>query len=323
MENLGPPNDRAMRVASLTAVLTIAGCSGATEHAPLHARPAVAAPIAAPAPPDAPADALVATTCAQIPVPVAGSSPIELDLNGDHVPDHLVPIECDGKMSCVMDVFLTAQPCPVALGRLGDASGASAAANGRRPEASRALWPLTSHGITLIHTEEDLHRAENTSVWAWDGTNWLYIFSDYRWWGKDSGRMTDIEPAAESACLDAGTPTAAFDIDGDGVRDGVYAVACENPDERDPTCGNWVMLAKSDCRVPVGVLANGAVTLVQSATADLPAVLKVTGGALGRGSMEYRFEVQRDHFGLAALRSCPFGRSCGPWKVADNMAPDR
>jgi hypothetical protein len=175
----------------------------------------------------------------------------------------------------------------------------------------------------LIRTEEDLHRANNTSVWAWDGTNWRDILSDYRWWGQDRGRMTGIEPAAASACLDAGTPTASFDIDGDGVRDGVYAVPCEKPDEREPACGNWVMLAKSNCRVPVGVLATGAVTLVQRATAGRPAILKVTGAAPARCSMEYRFEAQRDRFSLAALRSCPLGRRCGPWKVAANMDPDR
>jgi hypothetical protein len=51
----------------------------------------------------------------------------------------------------------------------------------------------------------------------------------------------------------------------------------EGGDEREQACGNWVMLTKSDCRVPVAVLADGAITLVQSATAGRPAILKVTG----------------------------------------------
>jgi len=307
---------------SLTAALAIAGCSSPNGKPEVHARPAVAAPIVAAPPPKAAGDAGVTTPCAPMPVPVAGSSPIELDLNGDHIPDHLIPIECDGRMGCAMKVFLTAQPCAVELGRLGAADGTTASANGERPEETRALWPLTSHGIALVRTDQVVHHGQGISAWAWDGTKWLDIFTDDRWWGRDQGEMSGLEAAAGSACLDVGTPTASFDIDGDGVPDGVYAVPCVPPaDQDDQTCGNWVTLSRSACRVPVGVLAHGTVTLVQSAAAGRPALLKVTGGTLGRRSMEYRFDVRRDRFGLAASRSCASGRACEPWKVADDLDP--
>jgi hypothetical protein len=308
---------------SILSGVAIAGCSSPTGHTELHARPAAAAPIAAAPPPEAAADAAVTTPCAAMPVPVADASPVELDLNGDHIPDHLIPVECNGTLGCAMAVVLTAQPCPVALGRLGVANGTSAGANGRRPAETRALSPLTSHGIALVRTEEDGHDAANTSVWAWDGTSWLDIFRDDRWWGRDRGEERGLLAAAGSACLDAGTPTASFDLDGDGVPDGVYAVPCvPSAGQDDQTCGNWVTLARSDCRVPVGVLASGTVTLVQSASAGHPALLKVTGGTLGRGRVEYRFDVQRGRFGLAASRSCPSGRTCEPWKVASSMDPE-
>jgi len=115
----------------------------------------------------------------ELPSPVRDLVAIRLDLNGDGRPDFLIPVECDGKRNCVMAVFLAASPCPVALGRLGDALGVDYGVNGRS-DAIRPLRSLTSHGIPLVSGEADLHHAENTSVWAWDGSTWLHVHDDYR-----------------------------------------------------------------------------------------------------------------------------------------------
>lgn len=266
--------------------------------------------------------------CEPLPEPVEELDPIRVDLNRDGRPDFLIPVECDGRQNCAMAVLLAAHPCPVALGRLGDASGRDYGVNGRRANAIRAL-PLTSHGVVLVIGEADLHHAMNTSVWAWDGSGWIDVHDDYYWREirndqVDSGHTSGMTAGAASVCLDRGAPIAAFDLDGDGHRDSVYRVPCRGGDDR-RGCGNWITVTRNECRIPIGVLADGTVTLMHPAGHDQPAVVRVTPGGRSRAPVEYRFDQAPESaagLALSALRLCD-ARRCADWVPADQPEPER
>ena len=172
---------------------------------------------------------------------------------------------------------------------------------------------LTSHGIALVSGEADLHHAENTSVWAWDGSTWLHVHDDYRSWEvrgarADRDRSSGLRADAASICLDPSAAVATFDIDSDGRRDSVYRVPCRDHEDGHG-CGNWVTATRGACRIPLGVLADGVVVLAQPARADQPAIVRSP--RLGRaGLASSTASIQLP--GLRAWSSRRRARATGP-----------
>ena len=76
-------------------------------------------------------------------------------------------------------------------------------------------------------------------------------------------------------------------------------------------CGNWVTVTRGHCHVPLAVLADGTVEVIQRAAGDAPAVLRVRNGP---HIVDYRIDKREADlstssppvatFSLAASRSC-------------------
>lgn len=240
--------------------------------------------------------------------PLPAAAPVWLDVDGDGIADPIIPTECDGRTNCTLAVFLTRKGCPLAFGSV--KGGLRSFARTKRP-----FLPLTSHGIRLMWTHEDLHHATSESVWAWSGDRWVNVFNSYSWFDanhpEEQGEDTGVPEDAASACLDDRPGTTALQVDDDGVRDAIYRVPCATHADGSHGCGNWVTVTRGHCHMPLAVLADGTVELIQRADGEVPAVLRVRNG---RRIVDYRVD-KRDAdlstsdppvatFSLAASRPC-------------------
>ena len=260
--------------------------------------------------------------CEPLPEAAPEAETVWVDVDGDGISDPIVPIECDGRTNCTLAVFLTRKGCPLAFGNV--SGGPRSLARTKRP-----FLPLTSHGVPLMWTHEDLHHAASETVWAWNRDRWVKVFNSYAWFDvnhpKERGEDLGVPADAASVCLDDRPGATALQVDDDGVRDAVYRVPCASPADIDHGCGNWVTLTRGHCHMPFAVLADGTVEVLQHGAGELPTVLRVRNG---RHITDYRVD-KRDAdlstadppvatFLLAASRSCtpasPAPR-CAAWSA--------
>ena len=255
-----------------------------------------------------------ATTCAPLPAPDASAAQRDLDLDHDGISDFLIPTDCDGRRNCTIHVFLNHDPCPVPLGDLG--AEPSALGSGVHDIAA---MPLTSHGIALLYTSEGGHHSQDEVVWAWSGNGWTKVSEVSTWWGRDAGRQGGISRAAATVCIDAATPTAVLDVDGDGTLDQIHHINYASPDNRTRESENWVLLAKGHCLRPVAVLADGVVEIAGRPAPRAPAVLRVSEVGTERARIEYRFETGPAGIALTAFRTCARRGRCGAWTALQKL----
>lgn len=246
------------------------------------------------------------------PLPSAAPEMVMLhkDVDGDGAADTVIPTECDGKANCTLAVFLRRKGCPVAFGSVKGSPRALA-------QRTRPWLPLTSHGLHLLVTEQDLHHGSAAAVWGWTGDGWTRVYDVYRWFDANRpdhhGTQAGVPDEAASLCL-VGREAGALRADDAGTRLVIHRVACTTAD--DIGCGNWLTVAHGRCLAPVAVLADGRVELVQRA-GEAPAVLRVRGGGRVR---EYRVAITPDDAQpgatLVGQRSCT-PRGCDDWAAVE------
>ena len=258
--------------------------------------------------------------CEPLPAAAADTAPVRLDDDGDGIADLIIPTDCDGRASCTLAVFLTRGRCASPLGSVKGDPGALA-------RTKQPFLPLTSHGIRLLWTHEDLHHAAADAAWAWTGDHWANVFNSYASWDvnhpQDNGQETGV-PDGAAACLDARRAVASPYIDDDTTRDAIYRVPCATPDDVRHGCGLWVAVTRGRCRAPIAVLADGAVEVVQRAGGGRPAVLRVRSGSR---IVDYRLDRRNGEpagdrppsagISLAAVRTCTRTRTdvdCAAWE---------
>jgi hypothetical protein len=237
-----------------------------------------------------------------MPDPDAGHHAIAIDLDGDHVADQIIPRHCNDRGNCTLELFVIKNGCPFKTGSLDEV------------QEDIVALPLTSRGLALLRTRTLDHDQDTETVYGWNAEWKAFYEGCLPHPGQDAGTCGGkLKNLVHEECLGGPAPSATFDVDGDGTADGIYHVPCPLADSH--ACGNWLFLSKPHCNAPAALLPDGDVTVATPAKGDLPAVLHVTGGALGARAVDVRFAATGDYQSVTidATRTCEPKKPCGKW----------